>query len=178
MLLLSCKQKQHAGSLQSVCFCFQKLCERECEREKQLSVLCPHRDMGKKGGKGKKQFDDGSDEDMDEDEDDDGGLSDEEVDFGDDEDDDLAAEFRREMEGLGKEEDNDDEDDDEDEDFSGGKKFESSCNLLLFCVCCLPLLNLRIKLFSVGCGGEDKRKDKKCLRPMYLFSCFITVFPG
>ena len=97
---------------------------------------CDGRDLKdkKKGGKGKGNFDDSSDEDMGEDDDDedaDGGLSDEEVDFGDDEDDELAAEFRREMEGLGAEGD-EDEEDGQDDDFSGGKTFEPSCPLWVF----------------------------------------------
>ena len=107
---------------------------RRYQREEQLSELCHGRDMEKKkkGGKGKGRFEDSSDEDMDEDEDEDvdGGLSDEEVDFGDDEDDDLAAEFRREMEGLENEEN--EEEDNEDEDFSGGKNFDFSCPLCFF----------------------------------------------
>ncbi|KAL8624396.1 hypothetical protein ACOMHN_012796 [Nucella lapillus] len=83
----------------------------------------------KKSQKGKASKNDSSDEDMEEDDDDDGdgnddgddigGLSDEEIDFGDDEDDELAAEFRREMEGLGDMEDGEEKEDLEDEDLSG-----------------------------------------------------------
>ena len=138
-------------------------------------MLCPHRGMGKKGDKGKKQFDDGSDEDMDEDEDDDGGLSDEEVDFGDDEDNDLAEEFRREMEGLGKEEDKDDEDDDEDEDFSGGKKLESSCSCFCFVfVVCLCWI-WESSCFQLGVEGKTRNVNAQWI---YFLVFLLQFFQG